>query len=442
MSGSFSQAIDAYERFSKQAGKKVAAGYEVQTFINQCSTSDGAVKPAVTSLPVTRKEAEVKDMVPVVTEKPVMTGNAGTEKESVTVRPDNEGAGVAGKKTEAVSVKPQQKIAEAAVSVTGRGTVPVVRGDTSGIPAEQFRILGEALEHPEQADSLLLALEGNMETNEEVQPLLPEPVKETGQVSLFEMKAGQAYTEASPVQIDPAMPEGLIYTIQIAAFRNNVAPSLFRGLYPVYGKRRQGSEAVYYYTGLFRRPDDARHVLPEARGAGFSDAFIIAMMDGTQVSMERAALLEKEWGARPLTGTSLLPALKSSGGSDTGNQTSATAAAGGNTTQANQADTGQPVPVVTLSFRAEVMRISKPVKPEVIQKIELLAGTRGLDMIKNSNGETVFLIGNFITFESADDYVSLLIRNGYSDARVAAWVGMQEIPVEAARELLKKMPDD
>jgi len=102
----------------------------------------------------------------------------------------------------------------------------------------------------------------------------------------------------------------------------------------------------------------------------------------------------------------------------------------------------QPVPIGTLSLRAEVMRINKPVKPEAIQKIELLAGNRGLDMIKISSGETVFLVGNFITFESADDYVSLLVRNGYSSARVAAYVGTQEIPVEAARELLNKMPDD
>ena len=78
----------------------------------------------------------------------------------------------------------------------------------------------------------------------------------------------------------------------------------------------------------------------------------------------------------------------------------------------------------------------------MVQKIEVLAGNRGLDMIKNSNGETVFLIGNFITFESAEEYVSLLIRNGYSSARVAAYVDRQEISVEAAKELLNKLPDD
>jgi hypothetical protein len=157
--------------------------------------------------------------------------------------------------------------------------------------------------------------------------------------------------------------------------------------------------------------------LPEARGAGFPDAFIIAMMNGAQVSMERAAQLAREWSAQPLTVNKTV--------------------AGSHSEQPDQ-----PVPVETLSFRAEVMRIDKPVKPDVIQKIEQLAGTRGLEMIKNNNGETVFLIGNFITFESADEYVSLLIRNGYSSARVAAYVGMQEISVDAAMELINKPPDD
>lgn len=425
MSGSFSQAIDAYERFSKNAGKKVAAGYEVQGYIDQCKAGDGALGSA-------RPEPG----------KPEATRPEPGKPEAP--RPE------AGKpetaRTEAA--KPETARTEvsrpaAATAEQARGTLPVVRGDTSGIPEEQFRLLGEALERPEKADSILLALEMKSANTEEVATPKPEQVQETGRVSLFELKEGQAYTEASPVPVEPVMPEGLIYTIQIAAFRNMVAPSLFKGLFPVFGKRRQGGDVIYYYTGLFRRLDDARHALPEARGAGFNDAFIIAMMDGTQVSMERAALLEKEWGSQALPVTSAFPEGKTTAGSISAGKTGAGSGSAVITSAgANESHTDQPALAGTLSFRAEVMRINKPVKPDVIQKIEALAGSRGLEMIKNSDGETVFLIGNFITFESADDYISLLIRNGYSEARVAAWVGMHEIPVEAAKELLKKMPDD
>lgn len=350
-----------------------------------------------------------------------------------------------------------------------------VRGDVTGVPYEYFRMLGEAARKQHEADSaslragqavqqtrnagtdqreryyrkamqdstraaarkaeadsLLLAVEKAAGCPPEAPG--PATIEETpaSQLSRFDVLPGQAYTQSNPVPVEPGMPGGLVYTIQIAAFKNDVTPSIFRGLTPVFGRKRQGSEALYYFAGLFRRLDDARRALPEARGAGFPDAFIIALLDGTQVSLERAAHLEKEWGSRPLDGDSAVP-----GGTKP--------AAGGTKSSAGALEPvaqTPPVPIGTLSFRAEVMRIDKPVKPEVVQKIEVLAGNRGLDMIKNSNGETVFLIGNFITFESADEYVSLLVRNGYSSARVAAYVDRQEIPVEAARELINKLPDD
>jgi hypothetical protein len=270
----------------------------------------------------------------------------------------------------------------------------------------------------DEADSLFIKLEERERAIPERSAVESVQVPPAHLFSRYEFLASPAYNETNPVPIDIAMPQGLIYTIQIAAFRNPVTPSLFKGLYPVFGRKRPESGATYYFAGIFRRLDDARHALPEIRGAGFPDAFVIALMDGVQVSMERAQVLGEEWADKPLPGT----------GSGFSGQSGAR--------------DEPPVPVGTLSFRAEAMRITKPVKPEVIEKIEMLAGTRGLDMIKNSSGETVFLIGNFITFESAGEYVSLLIRNGYGTARVAAYVGMQEIPVEAALELLNRLPDD
>ena len=352
-----------------------------------------------------------------------------------------------------------------------------VRGEVTGVPEELFRVLGEAVELRHTADSLALraekaaqaaaaapeadrermekraaaeaAKEATASAGADSLLLLLSGVAAVKDVSgqegrntaLFEVKSGPAYSDASPVPVEPSMPQGLIYTVQIATFRNNVAPSLFRGLWPVYGRKRQGSEAVYYYTGMFRRMEDARKALPEARGAGFPDAFVIAFMNGVQVSMERAALLEKEWSVRPIAANGAFTGRDDTH-PQTQNQVSQTVPPGQPTRSQAQDQPINPVPVGTLFFRAEVMRIDKPIKPEVTQKIEQLAGTRGLDMVKNNNGETVFLIGNFITFESADEYVSLLIRNGYNSARVAAYVGFQEIPVEAARELINKLPDD
>jgi hypothetical protein len=239
---------------------------------------------------------------------------------------------------------------------------------------------------------------------------------EQGQAySQFAVLSSPAYSDANPIPFDIKLPAGLVYTIQLAAFKNLVQPSVFRGLYPLYGKKKPENGVNYYYTGIFRMNEDARQALSKVRAEGFSDAFVIAMMDDTQVSMERATMLEKEWAAKPLP------------------------LAGADVAENKRITPPDTLPVGTLSFRAEAIRSKKPVKPEAVEKLEVLSGTRGLDIIKNNQDETVFLIGNFITFESADEYVSLLIRNGYSTARVAAYVGMQEIPVEAAKELLNRI---
>ena len=413
MNGTFAQALEAFGRFARGAGRKVAAEYEVQTYIDQCSRGQGALSAESAAAP----GAAAVPAAPVATSTTTVVTVKPAQPEEVNRSQTPAGTNLPGEYETilAEAVKLQHE-ADSALQVAG---------DTARATALQA-----------EADRLFMMLEENESPDPETpagQPQQPAPpgqsglTQATGQPDLpppaylfyeFEVRPSPAYSEQNPVPVDFTMPPGLVYTVQIAAFRNPVAPSLFHGLYPVFGSKRPGSEATYYYTGLFRRLDDAREALPGARGAGFPDAFVVAMMDGTQVSMERAQLLEKQWASQPLPGKEdVIPETNGNG-------------AAGN------------VPVGTLSFRAEVMRITKPVKPEVIEKIELLAGSRGLEMIKNSDGETVFLIGNFITFESAEDYVSLLIRNGYSTARVAAYVGMNEIPVEAAIELLNRPPDD
>jgi hypothetical protein len=49
----------------------------------------------------------------------------------------------------------------------------------------------------------------------------------------------------------------------------------------------------------------------------------------------------------------------------------------------------------------------------------------------------VYLIGKFITFESAATYSDLLYRNGIKESRVVAYLGNSEIPLDKAKELFE-----
>ena len=232
----------------------------------------------------------------------------------------------------------------------------------------------------------------------------PEKIAEV--YSLFEIKQEAGDKEIS---IDPKMPEGLLYRIQVAVFRNPVAPSYFKGITPVYGFKMPGRDLTIYYAGMFRRLSDANKALGTVRQRGFRDAFVSAFFDGKAVSAERAATLGKEWSKIPFSG--IKPDKKI------------------------PADTVPP----TLTFRIEIARSQKPLEDEDIDDFGRLAGAGGLDIITLPNGDIVYLIGTFITWESAEEYADLLVRNGYTDAKVGAWLGRREIPVETARELFEML---
>jgi sulfur carrier protein ThiS len=212
------------------------------------------------------------------------------------------------------------------------------------------------------------------------------------------------------VAVNPAVPPGLIYRIQVAVFRNPVAISYFKGIYPVYGFKAQSSDVTNYYAGMFRKSSDASKALVKVKTAGFKDAFVVALSDKKVVSSERAAMLEKEWGTKPFAIVTVTRI------------------------EDNPKDT---IPK-TLVFRVEASRSQKPLTTAQLDNLRRLSGTRGLDIVKYSSGMNIYLIGKFLTFEAASEYADLLKRNGVKDAKVVAYVGTKEIPVETARQLFEK----
>lgn len=226
-----------------------------------------------------------------------------------------------------------------------------------------------------------------------------------GVTSMFEVDKKLA-TSKEEIIINPELPRGLVYRIQVAILRNPATQSTFKGLSPVYGLREASATSTKYYVGLFRKRADANSALVEVKKAGFTDAFIIALLSGNSISTERAASLEKEWESVPFAYTDV-------GVRDV------------------VADTVPPV----LSYRVVLLRTKQPVKEDQLNMMKRIAGNRGMDIFTMENGEIVYLVGTFVTYESAAEYADLVSRNGFPDAEVAAWLGRREIPLETARQL-------
>ncbi len=444
MEGRYADAINSFNVFKEQSGKKSAREFNVAEYIRQCNEKKGQLSEADVSNADAekRKEAESpKAEKPEIkatadqkasgkTDKPVEKLPAGYDKliaEALDyqVKADSlNSIAVRSKKELETLPEPERAAMKARISETERMSLSYQK-----LADEKY---DEAMASIDRKTSTGIGKKSKSDNLPDVRPEKPEqdlavqkepvpgPVKKPEATytsgrradlfSVFEIISNPVYGSDEKIIIDPVIPDGLIYRIQVAVFRNPVAPAVFKGITPVYGFRVAGTDRTNYYVGMFRRHADAGKALAAVRQKGFKDAFIVSLSGGKPVSSERAAILEKEWGEKPF-----------SSGVGTGSD--------------DQRDTIPP----TLSFRVEVMRSEKPAKEDIVGNMRKIAGTRGMDIFTTGEGNVVYLIGKFITFESASGYADLLVRNGYRDAKVVAWLGKREIPLDIAKQLFEKI---
>ena len=93
-----------------------------------------------------------------------------------------------------------------------------------------------------------------------------------------------AYTNAKPIPIDEKMPDGLIYKVQIGAFRTALPNNTFKGLSPVVGQTTPNG-FIRYMAGHFDNIKNANAVKNDLNKLGFTDAFVVAYYNGVRVNL-------------------------------------------------------------------------------------------------------------------------------------------------------------
>jgi hypothetical protein len=453
MSGKFQEAVVSYNLFIEEGGKKAAKELNTQEYIQQCNEKKGMAESQKASEEVIIKVPEKKV---IGTENPPSQVMAAAETAvtdsgrrkipksydrilddalSLQNKADSMSVIASGQKKKLEKASPAEKtvlrnsiseieIAAAAYQKAADQkyseaqnamnpnrdsisrevpeaviTKPAIKQDTV-----KKTVIKEAAPVAKQSDNRQNKIpDSQVDINKKVPEIIKKPVEV---FSVFEVLPNPVTDPKEKIEIDPVIPPGLIYRIQIAVFRNPVAPAYFKGITPIYGFKMTGTDKTIYYAGMFRKSSDASAALIKVKAKGFKDAFVVAISNKKTVSADRAAILEKESGKKPFTVLSDIAAE-------------------------NSIDTVPP----TLAFRVEVTRSLKPLKDDVIQGITKMAGSRGLDIQKVDDGKFAYLIGKFITFESAAEYTDLLIRNGYRDARVVAWLGKREVAIDTAKKL-------
>jgi hypothetical protein len=457
MSGQYTEAIGTFNKYLKEVGKKKAREFGVDDLIKQCGDKKGAIADTGTKTPEVsvpeKTEIIKKDDKAVVNVIPPPAVIKDTASKNIVLseydRIMDQALTFQFKADSVASVADEQKVESARLPEAARADLrakisanelliasfrkaaeqkyseaqAIINPTGVKVPQEEIELLKEQTiikdtlsQSPVTSnDSIRKPTESITGKIPDIQPdtvkKAPIAIVRSVEVfSLFEVLPKPVSDPKAKIEIDPRIPDGLIYRIQIAVFRNPVAPSFFKGMTPIYGFKIAGTDKTTYYAGMFRRLADANKALGTVKAKGFKDSFIVALSGGKAVSSDRSVLMEKEWGKKPLA-------------------------------EIFKPDTETAIDTIppTLTFRVEIMRSLKPVKDEMVEGIKKMVGNRGLDILSMEDGSVVYLIGKFITFESAAEYADLLKRNGYRDARVVAWLGSKEIPVDTARQLFENM---
>ena len=442
MTGRFGEAMFSYNAFTEQVGKREARDMGIPEFINQCNLKKGAIavqekKPpekvniiredtarvekVLVKQPEARAIIATRDLQPgydKVLDEAVgfqfdadsLSMVASEKKKELQIAADSQKVDLKAKISEnemlasAAQKSADTKYHEAELILNPVKEVAVEKDSSfHEMVAPVVRDTVQAPKTKNSDNKVVIPVKKQTDTLQKVAPVISKPVVAT---SFFEVLEKPGSDVGEKILVDPEVSAGLIYRIQIAVFKNPVQTSYFRGITPVYGFRIAGTDKTNYYAGMFRRSVDAKKALIEVKAKGFSDSFVVALFENKPVSADRAAVMEKEWSKKPFMTIV-------------------------NTKNETAPDTIPP----TLLFRVEAIRSLFPLKPDAVEAIEKIAGNRGLDIRNLDDGNIVYMIGNFITFESADEYAGLLIRNGYRKSRVVAWLGKKEIPIETAKQL-------
>ncbi len=110
---------------------------------------------------------------------------------------------------------------------------------------------------------------------------------ELAQEAVFSKVTNAVYSKNNPIPINTALPSGIVFKVQIGAFRNPIPQDLFKGFDPISGETTP-TGITRYTAGYFKNMEAANSAKREINGLGYKDAFVVAFCNGKRVSIPEA----------------------------------------------------------------------------------------------------------------------------------------------------------
>ena len=219
---------------------------------------------------------------------------------------------------------------------------------------------------------------------------------------------------ALPLPVLSASPSGLLYRIQVGAFRKPIAVDKFREFTPVSGEVLQNG-LTCYLAGYFNNKINALTARKSIRNLGYADAFIVAYCDGKRISLFEAAELERS--GRCIAKTQNEISLE-------------VAALFKNSEVAPNVSTEQKKEAIFYCVQVGVYN------KQIVGK--QLANIEELESHISPNGQYRYTSGKFMKLEDAKLRKKDIVQKGITDAYIVAYRNGKPIDMNLAKTLLQQ----
>jgi len=126
-----------------------------------------------------------------------------------------------------------------------------------------------------------------VDVNESTNSATNNKVKVNNNISFenFSVYPVSVYTNKKPIPVNPELPSGIIFKVQIGAFKTKVKENAFNGLSPLAAEKITGSSYTRYLVGQFKTYEGVQLALSEVKTIGYKDAFVVAYRDGKRIPL-------------------------------------------------------------------------------------------------------------------------------------------------------------
>lgn len=225
------------------------------------------------------------------------------------------------------------------------------------------------------------------------------------------------------VPLNPLLPSGISYKVQIAAVRNHLAPETFKGISPITGERSPAG-LIRYMAGLFAKFEDANTSKTKIQNMGYRDAFVVAYYNNKRITLAEARNLLKDGEVKETNYTALNNTEYISSGTSEVSYTAIST-------------TGLNNPINNIKevvYSVQVGVYKRPITSAQLFNISPL-----YDEIM-TNGYYRYYSGTYNDLQSATNAKNAIVVKGVKDAFVVALYKGKKITIPEAENLIETTP--